>query len=117
MSFKDYILLMLGMGEVKLTEVPKIRRIKRGGKVEPNKKNEEQLDRYEPVVVISKIVTIVTWFMVIASILSLGAIILFPIIEKETPSILSQLLLVTMGYLGGVLASYMRFMMPGKKSK
>lgn len=117
MSFKDYILLMLGIGEVRLTEVPKIRRIKKTGKPKPSKNNEETIDHYAPVVFISRIVTLVTWLMAIVSILSLGAIIIFPIIEKETPSILSQLLLLVIGYFGGVLASYMRFMMPGKKSR
>ena len=62
------------------------------------------------------IVIIATWFMVIASLLSLAAIILFEIFGKEPPSILSQLLLVMVGYLGGVIASYVRFVTPNKKA-
>lgn len=117
MRFRDYILLMLGIGKLRLIEVPKIRRIKKMGEPKPSKKNEEAIDHYDPIVFISRIVTLVTWFMVIASILSLCAIIVFAAIGKEAPSILSQLLLVMIGYLGGVIASYMRFMMPGKKTK
>jgi len=117
MSFKDYIFLMLGLRTVEPKVGVKIRKIKVKGKVKPNKDSLEPSDNNDPIVFISRIVTLVTWFMVIASILSLCAIIVFAAIEKEAPSILSQLLLVMLGYLGGVIASYMRFMMPGKKEK
>jgi hypothetical protein len=117
MKFKDYIYLMLSLHEGKPGKALKIMRVRVKAKTDSDKNNEEVNNSYDPIALISRIVTIVTWFMVLASILSLGAIIGFAVFNKEAPSILSQLLLVMIGYLGGVIASYMRFMMPGKKTE
>ncbi len=120
MNFKDYMFLMLGIRKVRLTDTPKIRKI-----TEPTKSDKSSIrinskgnhESSESIPLIYNIVIIATWFMVIASLLSLVAIILFEILGKKAPSILSQLLLVMVGYLGGVIASYVRFVTPNKKTK
>lgn len=121
MKFKNYIYFMLGFQENVQKNIPIIRKIIRI----TDKEQEVPLDnisaddavsaRKGAIIVINKIVLLITWFMVIASSISFIAIIIFGIIGKEAPSILSQLLLVIIGYLGGVIASYVRLVVPEKK--
>jgi len=117
MNFMDYVYLMLGLRKInsfKTLRTLKINKVEKNGKSnsKESKQKKESLIEKRAIVFISKIVTIATWFMVSASILSLFSIIAFAIIGKEAPPILSQLLLVMIGYLGGVIASYMRIMIP-----
>lgn len=119
MNFKDYMFLMLGIRKVRLTDTPKIRKITTAKSDETsisiNSKGNH--DSKESIPFIYNIVIIATWFMFIASLLSLAAIILFAILGKKAPPILSQLLLIMVGYLGGIIASYVRFVTPEKKIK
>ena len=117
MKFKDYVYLMLGFQK----KTTKVRRIV----VIPNKKTDistneslttgSTIEHNGSMRGINKIVITITRFMAVASLLLILALIVFGFINKEAPSILSQILMLMVGYLGGVLASYARFIAPDKK--
>ena len=58
-----------------------------------------------------RLVLLATWVMVIGFSLSLIGIIAFPLVRPgaEVPGVLPQLVIFTVGYLGGAFASFMRF--------
>lgn len=102
-------------------KIPKIGRFKVVPDNKPDRSADENLDtgstleQGEPMGGINKIVITITRFMAVASFLLIVALIIFGFIDKEAPSILSQILMLMVGYLGGVLASYARFIAPDKK--
>ncbi len=130
MKFKNYIYLMLGLSNTSQSGIPEVNRVEIDDDIpEINRVeivddipeiNRAEIDMNEDLAntpTLNRIILLITWFMVIASSLLILAIIVFGIIGKEAPSILSQLLLVMVGYLGGVIASYVRFAVPDEKGK
>ena len=117
MKFKDYLRMILGLSIPNSQSIPKIRKSKsvkkpKEDKMSGSEKNEQlnsipmnQLSQSP----LNRIAILITRFMIVLALLSLVAIIYFATVGQEAPPILSDLLSGTLGYLGGMLASYASF--------
>ena len=117
MKFKDYLRMTLGLRAEDFQPTVKVRKAKSIKKSESEEVTSDEGDGQTiPSIrdqasrpLLNRIVIIITWFMIALALISLGAIIYFGIVEQVAPPILSEVLWGTLGYLGGVLASYASF--------
>ena len=104
MDFKSFIKLMLGFSnneEKQSGKLPRARRIK-------DKK--QKSSRNPNSILVNKMLTWGTWLLIALSLISLAAIIAMPLLNPsvEVPSILSQIITLTLGYFGGAISAFLR---------
>jgi hypothetical protein len=106
MNFKEFLNLMLGIRFGTSDQNPRIRRVK---KKKTDNLQEDSLPAGKMPSLLRSIVIIVTWAIVLTSLISLGAIIYLSIVGIEIPETLTTVLIGTLGYLGGVLTAFISF--------
>lgn len=108
-SIKSFLYFILGISFKKDDLAPKVRKVK---KISSDNKRMNLLLKENSNQLLRRIVLTITWFLIIAFIVSLAAIIYISLLGAETPPVLLHIITATLGYLGGVISSFMRFMIP-----
>lgn len=119
MSIKDFILIILGIEPKIIAASKKINRIikkkENGRKQQIVSADNKTSDLMRST--LNKIVASATWLLIILSVISLSGIIFIPLLrpDVEVPSILSQIVTITLGYFGGIISAFVRFNDPNDK--
>lgn len=108
-NIKNFLYYILGISFKKDNLAPKVRKVK---KVSFDDKKKKIFIEESSNQLLRRIVLTITWFLIIAFIVSLVAIIYISLLGAEIPPVLLHIITATLGYLGGVISSFMRFMIP-----
>ena len=104
MDWKSFFQIMLGLPSENgkdAEKLPRVRRVKR---------KQGKPARRQVTNLVGQLLVRATWLLILSSLISLVGIIAIPLLrpDVEVPSVLSQIITLTLGYFGGAISAFLR---------